>query len=465
LIARTEPANVIKGGAILVGEARSVSVRVLRLVESFLERVCSLSGCVMCMKIRLVSTDQRLYELCRESLDANTVIDWETSAQLRKQPVSPQETCLWDFTTLAQIPSWWMDADRAKLYFLLEERELKGFRQQTGHSDVNIILKPVTRSTLEAFFGVACEVGVLAERPNDMGESLRSDRDRILQCLIQTNLRLQQIEQGRNDFIARTIHDFRAPLTAIEGYCGLLVSEILGSLRDSQVEVLQRMQYSAQRLSRMASALFQLTTDRHVNLQPRFEPSDISECLEQAVHEITPYLGEKYIDLTIDLETVMADFYFDRAQIERLLVNLLDNACKYTPTRGHISVCGRVVFGDMADDIQSSEHCSTNDVGAEMPGSQSYRVEIQDTGPGISPEILGHIFEEYATYSHGADRSGGGLGLAISKMIVERHQGRIWGENCSTGARFVFVLPLRPGSNNVRLSLDDVNVTAGRMPC
>jgi signal transduction histidine kinase len=357
-----------------------------------------------------------------------------------------------------------MTADPAKVFFLLEERELKAFLEQIGRNDVNIILKPITRPTLEAF--LADFIG--GSRPSlpemtDTAESLRGDRDQILQCLIQTNLRLQQIEQGRNNFLARTIHDFRTPLTALEGYCGLLVSGMLGDFSDSQREVIQRMQQSAQRLSRMASGLFQLTTGRHVNIEPRYEQSDISESVDQAAHEIAPYLQEKHIELLLNLQPSPDDFCFDRPQIERLLVNLLDNACKYTPTYGRISVHGFCAYSDRL----ISAHCSsapnlTGYADEDTATPNSYRIEVQDTGPGIPPEILGHIFEEYATYSHGADRSGGGLGLAISKMIVERHKGAIWAENASSGARFVCVLPLRLARAEAS-NTEEMGVLVGRI--
>jgi two-component system sensor histidine kinase KdpD len=70
-----------------------------------------------------------------------------------------------------------------------------------------------------------------------------------------------------------------------------------------------------------------------------------------------------------------------------------------------------------------------------------YRIDVSDSGPGIPPECLSSIFEEYTSYSGGKDRSGAGLGLAISKGIVELHKGRIWAEPRSRGATFSFVLP------------------------
>jgi signal transduction histidine kinase len=116
--------------------------------------------------------------------------------------------------------------------------------------------------------------------------SLRADRDEILQCLIQTNLKLQEYDHDRTNFLTRAVHDFRAPLTAISGYCGLLLGEALGTLTEDQKEVLRRMQHSTKRLSRMASAMFQLSVGRQIKPLDLLK-GNIRECMEQAVHETT----------------------------------------------------------------------------------------------------------------------------------------------------------------------------------
>jgi len=78
-----------------------------------------------------------------------------------------------------------------------------------------------------------------------------------------------------------------------------------------------------------------------------------------------------------------------------------------------------------------------------MEAPNSYRVDIHDSGAGIPPEHLERIFEEYTSYGGGRDRSGGGLGLAITKMIISQHEGRVWAENTESGPRFSWVLPVQ----------------------
>src|SRR5262249_12675379 len=146
-------------------------------------------------------------------------------------------------------------------HLVLLPREHLALLEERHFPHVNLILKPFTPATLRAFLEQACARFLHASSSSASVkiQTLRADRDELLQCVIQANLKLQQYDQDRTNFLARAIHDFRAPLTALTGYCGLLLGEQLGPLMDDQKEVLQRMHRSAKRLSRMANAMFQLS--------------------------------------------------------------------------------------------------------------------------------------------------------------------------------------------------------------
>jgi signal transduction histidine kinase len=141
--------------------------------------------------------------------------------------------------------------------------------------------------------------------------------------------------------------------------------------------------------------------------------------------------------------------------MEQVLINILDNACKFTPKSGTIEVHGYPFFWDrrsgqsgMAPGVERRRSSS------RLPNS--YRIDITDSGAAIAQEHLGKIFEEYASYSGGRDRSGGGLGLAICRLIVTQHGGRIWAENTALGPRFSIVLPLDRSHSPVGGAEDDV---------
>src|SRR5437868_10317967 len=179
-----------------------------------------------------------------------------------------------------------MAQSHSRHLFLIQRNDVARLNQNLGGAEANILLKPVTPATLSAFLGLA----VSAHRDRiSTANSLRADRDEILQCLIQTNLKLQEYDQDRTNFLARAVHDFRAPLTAIDGYCGLILGQQLGPITEEQQEVLERMQHSIKRLSRMATAMFQLSVGRQIEKRPNLQRGDIEACIEQAMHEITPF--------------------------------------------------------------------------------------------------------------------------------------------------------------------------------
>lgn len=391
------------------------------------------------MTINLISTDGELHRLCREVVA--DIPDLGHSWTIRV--ITPEEAWLeadlhiWDFHPNLTFPGR-LNWNPLRHLFLVDRKDLAAFQQTTGVAEGNILLKPVSRATLATFLAPAVSSGT--------AKSFRADRDEILQCLIQTNLKLQEYDQDRTAFLARAVHDFRAPLTALNGYCGLLLSEPLGPLNDSQKDVLSRMQNSVKRLSRMASAMFQLSVGRHVKSRPDMQPGDIRECLNQALHEITPFADEKSIAITPELEPVRGELCFEAGQIEQVLINILDNACKFTPKTGSIEIRGYPYFWERRSTRTNLPIPAERRRRANHE-SNSYRIDISDSGAPIPEEHLHRIFEEYTSYAGGRDRSGGGLGLAICKMIVTHHEGRVWAENRESGPIFSFVLPIhRAGS-------------------
>ena len=395
------------------------------------------------MNIHLVSNDGDLSKLCREILSELPAREWLFFGPAAEDAPSSVDLCIWDFVPERDLPSN-LDQSLSRHLFIVHRNDVAGFHQRLGRTDATILLKPVTRATLSAFLGLA--VSAHEERVST-ADRLRADRDEILQCLIQTNLRLQEYDQDRTNFLARAVHDFRAPLTAISGYSGLLLSEALGPLREDQKEVLRRMQHSAKRLSRMASAMFQLSIGRHVKRRPDLQEGDVRECIEQALHEVAPIAEGKLLSLSVDLDPDTPPLHFEPNLIEQVLVNLLDNACKFTPKTGEITLRGYPFFWDRrsmhapvlaADDRRQRDNRQPN----------AYRIDILDSGPHVPQGCLEKIFEEYTSYSGGHDRSGGGLGLAICRMIVTQHEGMVWAENTDDGPAFSFVLPLSHGAAN-----------------
>ena len=389
------------------------------------------------MNVQLISRDRALYRLCREVLCQVAGEEWTLSVVTAGDAGDDFDLTVWEYEpgTPVSLPA---DASRSKYLFVVERNELPAFREQTGMEDAQVLLKPVTRPTLATFVGVALNT---TSKGTTMSQTLKADRDEILQCLIQANLRLQEYDQDRTTFLARGLHDFRAPLTAISGYCGLLLSEPMGPLTESQREVLQRMHHSSKRLSRMASAMFQLSVGRRAKRRSDLQPGDIRQCVDQAIHEITPYAEDKSLTITTDFAHTDRLLHFDAGQVEQLLINILDNACKFTPKAGSIDMRGYPYFWERRVS-RSSVPLDAERRHQSIPIPNSYRLDTRNSGNAIPSEYLQTIFEEYTSFGAASDRSGGGLGLAIARMIVSEHEGRVWAENTDQGPMFCIVLPM-----------------------
>jgi signal transduction histidine kinase len=385
------------------------------------------------MDIKLISQDAELLAACRAILAEIAVDPWTITAVAPHEVDSGANLCIWDFQPSFSIPEY-VATSPARHLFLVRREDLEAFRAATHARQANILLKPYTRVTLTSFLGMALSAASEI--------SLRADRDAMLQCLIQTNLRLQEYDQDRTSFLARAVHDFRAPLTAISGYCGLLLGEPLGPLNESQTEVLQRMQHSAGRLLRMATAMFELSVGRRVKRLPGLQKGDIRLSLDQALHEIAPFSDEKRLSVAAQLEPHDDQLYFDGGQIEQVFINILDNACKFAPKSGSIEIRGYPYFWERRSAYSPVPLMAERRLHASRQAN-CYRLDVTDSGAPIAPEHLNCIFEEYTSYSAGRDRAGGGLGLAICRSIVSQHEGRIWAENTDAGPMISFVLPLR----------------------
>lgn len=393
------------------------------------------------MRIVLVSKDKELYDLCNDVLGELVGKSLALSAAEPDGADSQADVCIWDFDPDIHFPPDFTRKGARNHYFVLHRRHLDELRERLPGAQVNVILKPVTRTTLLACLSPACSMKAAARDSSTQAElhSVLADRDEMLGCLIHANLKLQEYDRERTNFLARALHDFRAPLTAVNGYCGLLIGEQLGPLTDEQKEVLRRMQHSAKRLSRMAEGMFQLSAGRNIETRPRLQKGDIGDCVEQALHEMAPFADEKGISVSVDLKPSGARLSFERQQLEQLIVNLLENAIKFTPKSGFVEIRGYPYFWERRRVPMNRNSAERR--GRDTPSPNSFRVDIRDSGPGIPEGQLERIFEEYTSYSGEHDRSSGGLGLAICRFIVNQHHGHVWAESSPKGAIFSFVLP------------------------
>ena len=383
------------------------------------------------LRISLVSGDAQLLELCREAVRELAVdhCDIVLLGQHQK-PLQSSDLLIWDTDYTDGSRSDRHSAAPESQLFLVSRKRLHEFLTEMPLGAGSTLLKPVSKRTLQIFL----EQALLRSRNRNSQPLTSTAADApagsdALQCLLMANLKLQEYDQDRTNFLARAVHDFRAPLMAVNGYCSILLQQTVAPLTDRQIELVTRMHRSLKKLTRMASAMFQLNVGKTVMRGLNLKESSLEACAKAALQEIEHLANDRNVSITLNFSEPQAPLYFDPEQIEQVIVNLLDNACRFTQKGGSIEIRGYPVENGEA--TQDREHAA----------SGAYRMDVSDTGPGILTEHLESVFEEYTSYSGPQDRSGGGLGLAICKMILAAHDGQIWAENYPAGARLCFVLP------------------------
>jgi len=399
----------------------------------------------MSFQVSLFSEAPELIRLLRDTFAETPGSQFTLDVKRWGEHPPQNHLCIWDFVPGKTVFPQGIDRDQwRKHVFLLHRRELGNLESLIGASDVNVLLKPVTRATLRAFLdGYALHHGEACDDSLASSTRFRGERDEVLRILMQTNLRLQDLHRERTNFLVRSLHDFRAPLTAISGYCELLLGDELDPLTPGQRKILQRMRHAARRLTTATDSMFQLNVADSGEATLNLVQADLRDCIGQALEELSPVLENKRVSVTVEVEPSPENLMFEKTLIEQVLVNLLEGACKFTPKGGAIEIRGYPFFWERSSESGTPLMDFPERRTQEGQTVNSFRVDIIDCGPAIPAEDADRIFQEHTSYTGGQDRSGGGLGMAICRMILSRHGGHVWAENSQTGAIFSFVLPLQ----------------------
>ena len=215
----------------------------------------------------------------------------------------------------------------------------------------------------------------------------------------------EQIARQREEFVSWMAHDLRTPIVAAERMLMLFQQGALGELSPGMEEAISTMARSNRNLLAMVNTLLEVYRYEAGRKNLCFSPIDIQEVIKEVIQELSPLAEEKKLLLKSNLgERVITKVVGDRLEIHRVFTNLIGNSIKFTDT-------GSV-------EVRLSNRPNSND-----SKSSWLLVEVEDTGSGISPEDQKMIFDRFRQGSH--KRSGSGLGLHLSKRIVETHDGTV----------------------------------------
>ncbi len=247
---------------------------------------------------------------------------------------------------------------------------------------------------------------------------MRDNSHRLLGAvtILEDITHLREIDRIKSEFIATASHELRTPLTSVQMGVHLLLEGALGELTDNQNEVLQACRQDCERLDKLMRDLLDLSRIEAGESQPQLATVSTRELLTTAVKELRPQVEAKGLELSIDVPVELPWVLVDRLQIERVISNLVINALRHTKN-GEIKISA----------VQRDNYIS---------------VSVRDTGSGIPTEYLPHIFDKFVQVPD-APTGGAGLGLTISKSIVEAHGGQISVQSeVGRGTTFTFTLPL-----------------------
>ncbi len=245
--------------------------------------------------------------------------------------------------------------------------------------------------------------------------------------------RAEASDRIKSAFLATMSHELRTPLNSIIGFTGVILQGLPGPLNDEQKKQLGMVRGSAQHLLSLINDVLDISKIEAGQFEMRAEKFSLRDIIEKAVAAIKPAAEKKGIKLDMKLEDETGEAFSDSQRVEQVLLNLLSNAIKFTD-RGSVSVT--------AENIPEYIHGSAGMVSKPL---NAVRIDVTDTGIGISEEHMKDIFQPFHQVDTGLSRKneGTGLGLAISRKLAELMGGEITAESKpGCGSVFTFTIPL-----------------------
>ncbi len=245
----------------------------------------------------------------------------------------------------------------------------------------------------------------------------RSARSKVLIGFFHDVAEEKRVEAIKRDFVANVSHELRTPLASIKGYAETLLDGALDDMATLK-NFLTIINRHANRMTALIEDLLTLSMLESHQMPMSFESLDISDLLNGVVQGFDKQAQDKGIKLTMDIDSELPKVVGDRGRLEQVIVNLVDNAIKYT-NNGIVRVLARKT-------------------------DSMLQIDVEDTGIGIPEKDIPRIFERFYRVDKGRSRElgGTGLGLAIVKHIIQGHNGKIWVKSqIGKGSTFSFTIP------------------------
>ena len=251
-------------------------------------------------------------------------------------------------------------------------------------------------------------------------EELRSQSDELVakqRALAMSNEALEKGSRHKSEFLSDMSHELRTPLNAVIGFSELLLGDTYGQLADAQRERVNDIATAGRQLLALVNDILDLSRIEAGRVELKIADIDLRSSMDEAVALLQPIADKKKVKVEAILPPEPLTVSADPDRVRQVLVNLLSNAIKFTPANGSVEIEANL------DDAM-------------------VRTEVRDTGIGISPDDAGKLFSPFTQLEGGANAGGAGLGLSISKRLVELMSGGIGVDSAvGRGSIFYFTLP------------------------
>ena len=259
-------------------------------------------------------------------------------------------------------------------------------------------------------------------RLQDLNVLLEKRVEERTDALQKANIALEKANRLKSEFLATMSHELRTPLNAIIGFAEVLRDDVVGTLSAEQKEYLDDIHGSGQHLLNMINSILDLSKIEAGKLELQYEEFPVKEAINEVLNTVTGFSNKKGIRIHTHIHEDIPSITADKVKFKQIKFNLLSNAVKFTPENGRVTINASLV-------------------------NQHIQIAVSDTGIGIKSEDMDKIFEAFRQLdaSYARRYEGTGLGLTLTKRLVELHRGKIWViSEFGKGSTFTFTLPIKP---------------------
>ncbi|MEO8893425.1 MAG: PAS domain S-box protein, partial [Coleofasciculaceae cyanobacterium] len=306
--------------------------------------------------------------------------------------------------------------------------------------DINVWAAPL----VDAKGNVSCMsiVADISER-----KRLEAERKRLLESEQAARSEAETANRLKDEFLAVLSHELRTPMNAILGWAQLLrTRKFEAAATERALETIER---NSKSLSQLIEDVLDVSKIVRGKLLLKINPVELDSVIKSAIETLQPTAQLKEIHIESFLDDSVGLVLGDGNRLQQVFWNLLSNAVKFTPKGGRVEVHLSAVRGELAG-VNLATRFIQEEISEATPqiaqSTDYVQIQVKDTGKGIAPEFLPHVFERFRQENSSTTRTYGGLGLglAIVRQLVELHGGMVWADSCGEGkgASFSVLLPL-----------------------